>query len=88
MNNSTNYAETQSVFIDKNTYVFLVSQGDFNFIAQNISAGFASNKFELGLGAYFISEFPIGGAHYPGGVEYKVQENIILPYLKLSYRIK
>jgi len=88
MNNGTNYTETQSVFIDENTYVLLGSQNDFNFIAQNISAGFVSKKFELGLGAYFVGEFPIGASHYPGGYEHKVLKNIILPYLKLSYRIK
>lgn len=80
MNRGTNYSVTYLYSKDdKGGYTYMVDQLNFNFFALNLNTGFTFNKYELGLGAYFI----------PGaGANFEDERNIIVPYFKFSYQLK
>ncbi|MCF6347339.1 MAG: hypothetical protein L3J20_03455 [Flavobacteriaceae bacterium] len=92
MNRGTDYLQVVSNKSEDNSYSYISIPSHFNFFAFRTSAGFVSNKFELDIGAYFIGEFKNGSIVVSDEnsffVSSQVQQNIIMPYLKLSYRIK
>jgi len=80
MNRGTNYSRTILLGVDSqgNSH-FQTEQLNFNFSAFKVTTGFAFNKYELGLGAYFINST---------GANFENENSIVLPYIKFSYRIK
>lgn len=80
MNRGTNYSVTYLYSIDdQGGHTYIVDQLNFTFFALNFNTGIAFDKFELGIGAYFI---PGAGANFDD------ERNIILPFFKFSYRLR
>lgn len=82
MNRGTNHTINNVFGIDnQGNYTYLTDQLDFNFFAFNFNGGIAIDRYELGIGAYFIS----GNS---SNFDQKTDGTIILPVFKLSYRLK
>jgi len=80
MNRGTNYSRSEFLGIDSQGISHFVSDElNFNFNAFNVNTGFMFDKYELGLGAYFINST---------GANFENENSIVLPYIKLSYLLK
>jgi len=92
MNRGTDYLGVASHKFEDGSINTLRFDSHFNFSAFTASAGFVSNKFELGFGVYYTGELENGATlifdkDYMR-VDSEIQQNVIIPFLKLSYRIK
>ncbi len=81
MNRGTDYSISQIVNThpDGTIATIITDQYDLGFMALNTSIGITHKRFDFAIGAYFI---PGSGANLNND-----ENNIILPYFKLSYRI-
>ncbi|HBK70925.1 MAG TPA: hypothetical protein DDZ39_04585 [Flavobacteriaceae bacterium] len=92
MNRGTDYLGVASHKFEDGSINTISSDSHFNFSAYTASAGFVSNKFELGFGVYYTGELENGATlifdkDYMR-VDSEIQQNVIIPFVKLSYQIK
>jgi len=92
MNKGTDYLGVASHKFEDGLNSTIRYNSHFNFSAFTASAGFVSNKFELGFGIYYSGELESGATlifdkDYMR-IDSEIQQNVIIPFLKLSYRIK
>jgi len=77
MNRGTAYSVTRQIGTDlEDNLIFATFDQNFNHGAINSTLGFVYNKFDIGIGAYFVDGT---------GANFGTEDNIIIPYLKLNY---
>lgn len=80
MNRGTDYSISEVVATNNDGSIGAIIVGDYDltFFAINTEIGLVYKNFDFGIGAYFING---------SGSNLGSEQNIILPYFKISYRI-